>query len=81
MFNAEFRNGPMRGARHEFIGADAPFPDLYTMPNPTDADGPWIVVGHTGLEPGAPVAGAGPLPPGHDRGVGRPLHQRPISEG
>lgn len=53
-FVAYFLDGPSEGDRHDFVGADAPFADLYMIPSPTHPDGPLICVGYTGLEPSPP---------------------------
>ena len=50
-FVAYFIDGPSEGDRHDFVGADTPFADLYMIPNPSRPDDPLIVVGYTGLEP------------------------------
>jgi hypothetical protein len=53
-FVATFLDGPMEHSQHDFLGADEPFTDLYAMPNPSDAEAPWLIVGYTGLEPEHP---------------------------
>ena len=54
MYRADFLDGPMQDTGLAMMGPTSAYHDLYVMPNPTDAQMPWIVIGYTGLEPDEP---------------------------